>query len=88
MGNITFKFNVQHFNQLLKLLIAFELLLVSLYIMNDYFHLFKRYHHIIDFDAEQTIASWFSSCQLFLIGVFYWLIILERRHPTLPYANF
>ena len=69
MDNVTFKFNKCHLNQLLKLLIVFEFLLVSLYLMNDYFHLFKRYHHILDLDAEQTAGSWFSSCQFFLIGV-------------------
>ena len=83
MGNITFKFNKHHLNQLVKLLIAFEVLLVSLYLMNEYFHLLKHHHHILDLDAEQTIASWFSSCQLFLIGVFL-LINNFRAHSPNP----
>jgi hypothetical protein len=68
MSNITFKFNEHHLKQILKLLFVIELLLVALYIMNYYFHLFKHQHHMFDLDGEQTIASWFSSCQLLIIS--------------------
>ncbi|MBC7756218.1 MAG: hypothetical protein H7Z20_06180 [Bdellovibrio sp.] len=81
MSNITFKFNKHQLNQLLKSLIVFEVLLVTLYIMNDYFHLFKHQHHILDLDGEQTIGSWFSSCQLFLIGVF---LLVNNFREHLP----
>lgn len=80
MRNITFKFNKHQLNQLLKWLIVFELLLVSLYILNYYFHLFKHHHHLLDLDAEQTIGSWFSSCQLLLISVF--LLVNNFREPS------
>lgn len=66
---------------MLKLLIALELCMVILYLLDHRFYAFGRTHHLIDLDQESTVPSWFSSVQLFLIGI---LFLLQKFRYPLP----
>jgi hypothetical protein len=58
-------------------LVLFELVLVLIFALDDIFS--DDIHHIFDLDAEANIPTWFSSIQLFLIGL---IFFLGSRRPT------
>ncbi len=66
---------------MLQLLIALEICMVILYLLDHHFHTFGKAHSIFDLDGELTLPSWFSSAQLFLIGI---LFLLQNFRYPLP----
>lgn len=78
---INFKFSSQQAKFMLQLLIALEICIVSLYLLDHHFHAFGKPHSIFDLDGEMTLPSWFSSAQLFSIGI---LFLLQNFRYPLP----
>jgi len=80
------KFNINT-NVLIKIFIAFitfELLLASGYVIGN------MIEHPISFnlDEEANLPSWFSSMQLFLIGLVFWIKGLQSNYEAPPSTLF
>ncbi len=89
-SNFTLKFNAQHAKSAFQILVVIEICLVALYIMDYILLSFGKPHHTLNLDAELTLSSWFSSIQLFFIGV---LILIQPlkipplKHISLPFLS-
>lgn len=56
---------------LLLILVGFEFSMVVLYLIDAFFQIPPRLFNRFDLNGEATIPSWFSSMQLFVIGVLF-----------------
>ena len=65
-------------------LLLFETGMVLVYLLDVFAGMPRPIHILFDLDAEMTIPSWFSSIQLFLIGL---LLLLSRFWPNKPRAD-
>lgn len=66
---------------LLVVLLLFETGMVLVYLLDVFAGMPRPIHILFDLDAEKTIPSWFSSIQLFLIGL---ILLLSRFWPNKP----
>ncbi|MES2501646.1 MAG: hypothetical protein V4545_03490 [Pseudomonadota bacterium] len=67
---LSLSFNPHHAKKLFQTIVAFEVCLVILYLMDHLLLSFGEPHQMIDLDKEMNFPSWFSSVQLFFIGFF------------------
>lgn len=81
--SFTLEFNAKHAKLTLQMLILLEISLVMLYVFDHFFLGFGKEHHIFNLDEELTIPSWFSSMQLFSIG----LLFLMQNFRSPPPKN-
>ena len=66
-----FRFTQKDANRLLFALIIFELCLTIIFFMNTQLHMHPHFERLFHFDRETTIPTWFSSLQLFSIGILF-----------------
>jgi len=66
-----FKFTVKDANRLLFALIFFEICLILIFALDVLSQIPLPIHKLFNLDGEATIPAWFSSIQLFLIGVLF-----------------
>lgn len=82
-------FNVRDLNKLLLGMVFIELLFVVVYVLNVLWGSPSWViTKLVDLDDEGSIATWFSSMQLFVVGL---LFFLKSRHANaieLPSATF
>ena len=78
-------FTAKDAHRLLFGLILFELLLVAIYVGDSLLGSPISVIHMFDLDREATIPAWFSSVQLFLIGIIFLLVARQvgrSHHPS------
>ena len=73
-----FQFTVKDANRLLLVLILFEIFLTLMFAIDGQFKISRPFHRLFDLDGEATIPSWFSSMQLFLIGI---VFLFSKQWP-------
>jgi hypothetical protein len=79
----------KHAARLLQTLIAIESLFVIFYAIDTFLReKVWLLHALFDLDGEANIPTWFSSCQLFLIGVIMFLPGVVRRKAERPSRPF
>ena len=80
-----FKFTNDDASRLLWGLIFFEICLVLIFAADAVFELPRPLHKLFSLDREVTIPAWFSSSQLFLIGIIF-LLSANRsgKHEVVP----
>lgn len=66
-----FQFTIKDANRLLFALILFELCLTLIFVLDTLLEMPYSIHKLFNLDAEATIPAWFSSVQLFLIGILF-----------------
>ncbi len=81
----TSRYTRRDLQQFFLLLVGFEVLLIAAYfvdmLLGSPFWLLQR---LVDIDGENSFASWFSSTQLFLIGLVFFLWGWRRESDTGP----
>ncbi|MFQ5644127.1 MAG: hypothetical protein ACE5FQ_10595 [Thiogranum sp.] len=73
-----FQFNLEDANRLLVALISFEVSLAAIFALDVISLIPSVFHKPFDLDGEGTIPAWFSSMQLFVIGI---LFLFSRHWP-------
>ena len=70
--NINVSGNIRDAKRLLLSLIVFEIILAALYLFDALYLKESSWtiHSLFNMDAESTIPAWFSSIQLFIVGLF------------------
>ena len=66
-----FQFTIKDANRLLFTLILFEICLTLIFALDVLLEMPWPIHKLFNLDGEATIPAWFSSIQLFLIGVLF-----------------
>jgi hypothetical protein len=66
-----FNFSVNDAKKVFLLLITFEVFIVAIYALDMLHGIGWRLHVLFDLDGEGTVPAWFSSMQLFLIGLLF-----------------
>ena len=75
--------------KLLITLIGFELLLVLVYAIDSWIQTSGRdFHDLFDLNGEGNLPAWFSSFQLLLIAVSFWVLAAHRRATHRPSRAF
>jgi hypothetical protein len=79
----------RHAARLFQVLIAIEVLFVIVYATDVFLkERFWLLHALFDLDGEANIPTWFSSCQLFLIGVVLFPLGFARHKAKRPSRQF
>jgi hypothetical protein len=65
------QFNIKDAKKLLYAFIIFEIFLVIIFILDIFLGFPQPLHKLFDLNGESTLPAWFSSMQLFLIGILF-----------------
>jgi hypothetical protein len=78
-------------NRIIIALVMFEIFFVVAYGFTTFFHIpIAAVKSLFDLDTEGSLPAWFSSTQLFLIGLVFLIkgYLIDRHHSPSPYFFF